>query len=392
MQVAGNLFSTLKTVHVTTDAAVNASRIMKEVFTQSRYILNSQSVVLATSLPTLDDVELVTNTIEIHRWKPRFVGWRGVPGSALLRKFSWVLECKQAILRERPSLIVAHSVGTLLSAKLASAQAKVPLIYDCHELETMATNESRVLKVIFSVIERLLIRKVNAVIVVNDSIAEWYENEYGFRPYVLKAYPDARWQSVDSDKTKFRSKFGIPEDDIIFLYQGLLSKGRRVEQLIDVFEQAASDRHLVFMGYGELEPLVREAASRCSRIHFHEAVPPDQLLQYTTSADVGISGVENVSLSNYYALPNKIMEYIHAGIAVLSPDFPEMRKVVLENKCGWVHEESTDSIRTQVNNLTKAEIAEKAANSVVARSSLTWESQEHVLIEVIEKVLKTSVR
>jgi glycosyltransferase involved in cell wall biosynthesis len=287
-------------------------------------------------------------------------------------------------------MIVAHSVGTLLSAKLASVQAKVPLIYDCHKLETMATNESRVLKVIFSVIERLLIRRVNAVIVVNDSIAEWYENEYGFRPYVLKAYPDARWQSVDSDKTKFRSKFGIPENDIIFLYQGLLSKGRRVEQLIDVFEQAASDRHLVFMGYGELEPLVREAASRCSRIHFHEAVPPDQLLHYTTSADVGICGVENICLSYYYALPNKIMEYIHAGIAVLSPDFPEMRKVVLENKCGWVHEESTDSIRTQVNNLTKAEIAEKAANSVVARSSLTWESQEHVLIEAYQSAIAIS--
>jgi glycosyltransferase involved in cell wall biosynthesis len=226
------------------------------------------------------------------------------------------------------------------------------------------------------------------VIVVNDSIADWYENEYGFRPYVLKAYPDVRWQSVDSDKTKFRSKFGIPEDDIIFLYQGLLSKGRRVEQLIDVFEQAASDRHLVFMGYGELEPLVREAASRCSRIHFHEAVPPDQLLHYTTSADVGICGAENICLSYYYGLSNKLMEYIHAGIAVLSPDFPEMRKVVLENKCGWVHEESTDSIRTQVNNLTKAEIAEKAANSVVARSSLTWESQEHVLIDMLTNKLK----
>ena len=390
MQEAGKLFSTLKTVHVTANDAANASRIMKEVFTQGRYIENSQLVVLATFSPSLNDVEIVTNSIEIHRWKPRFDGWRDVPGSALLRKLSWVLECKQAILRERPSLIVAHSVGTLLSAKLASAQAKVPLIYDCHELETMATIESRVVKLIFSVIERLLIRNVNAVIVVNDSIADWYENEYGFRPYVLKAYPDARWQSVDSDKTKFRSKFGIPEDDIIFLYQGLLSKGRRVEQLIDVFEQAASDRHLVFMGYGELEPLVREAASRCSRIHFHEAVPPDQLLHYTTSADVGISGVENICLSNYYALPNKIMEYIHAGIAVLSPDFPEMRKVVIENKCGWVHEESTDSIRTQVNNLTKAEIAEKAANSVVARLSLTWESQEHVLIEAYQSAIAIS--
>jgi hypothetical protein len=67
-----------------------------------------------------------------------------------------------------------------------------------------------------------------------------------------------------------------------------------------------------------------------------------------------------------------------------------MRKVVLENKCGWVHEESTDSIRTQVNNLTKAEIAEKAANSVVARTSLTWESQEHVLIEAYQSAIAIS--
>jgi diaminopimelate decarboxylase len=59
-------------------------------------------------------------------------------------------------------------------------------------------------------LDKLFLPKASAVIVVNDSIADWYENEYGFRPYVLKAYPDARWQSVDSDKTKFRSKFGIP--------------------------------------------------------------------------------------------------------------------------------------------------------------------------------------
>ena len=94
MQVAGNLFSTLKTVHVTTGVAVNASRIMKEVFTQGRYIANSQLVVLATFSPSLNDVEIITNSIEIHRWKPRFDGWRDVPGSALLRKLSWVLECK----------------------------------------------------------------------------------------------------------------------------------------------------------------------------------------------------------------------------------------------------------------------------------------------------------
>ncbi len=324
----------------------------------------------------------------VHFFRP----FRGK--APLYKKLFYTIQFYQQIkkfLKNRTVCVIGiRSVSYLRFGASLCKTSHAKLVYDIHELETETLGLSKSRHQFAVKLEKTFLPKASAVIVVNDSIADWYENEYGFRPYVLKAYPDARWQSVDSDKTKFRSKFGIPENDIIFLYQGLLSKGRRVEQLIDVFEQAASDRHLVFMGYGELEPLVREAASRCSRIHFHEAVPPDQLLHYTTSADVGISGVENTCLSYYYALPNKIMEYIHAGIAVLSPDFPEMRKVVLENKCGWVHEESTDSIRTQVNNLTKAEIAEKAANSVVARSSLTWESQEHVLIEAYQSAIATS--
>jgi glycosyltransferase involved in cell wall biosynthesis len=379
-------------VHLTASSANNASRILKESQTLNR-LTGSTTTIIGIQERNCVSNERITEGIEIVRYPKPFESLPRGKIWSLIKLCAFFRESARWIADYSPTTIIAHSILTLPGCIFAGERLRVPVIYDCHELERGTISASSGMWKFFTAwLEKTFLPKASAVIVVNDSIADWYENEYGFRPYVLKAYPDARWQSVDSDKTKFRSKFGIPENDIIFLYQGLLSKGRRVEQLIDVFEQAASDRHLVFMGYGELEPLVREAASRCSRIHFHEAVPPDQLLHYTTSADVGISGVENTCLSYYYALPNKIMEYIHAGIAVLSPDFPEMRKVVLENKCGWVHEESTDSIRTQVNNLTKAEIAEKAANSVVARSSLTWESQEHVLIEVIEKVLKTSVR
>jgi glycosyltransferase involved in cell wall biosynthesis len=380
-------------VHVVAGTGLNESRVIKESYTLVQKYPSTQVCILGTVRNGEPKLENVFNSIFIKRWQTSSEWMRRMRFLELFRKFLWIFECRKAIVGSNPSVIIAHSVGTLPSAILASHKLRVPVVYDCHELERGTIGASSgIWKLVATVFEKTFLPKASAVIVVNDSIADWYENEYGFRPYVLKAYPDARWQSVDSEKTKFRSKFGIPENDIIFLYQGGLMKGRRVEQLIDVFEQAASDRHLVFMGYGELEPLVREASSRCSRIHFHEAVPPDQVLHYTTSADVGICGAENVCLSYYYGLSNKLMEYIHAGIALLSPDFPEMRKVVLENKCGWVHEESTDSIRTQVNNLTKAEIAEKAANSVVARSSLTWESQEHVLVEVIERVLKTSVR
>jgi hypothetical protein len=63
---------------------------------------------------------------------------------------------------------------------------------------------------------------------------------------------------------------------------------------------------------------------------------------------------------------------------------------VIENKCGWVHGESTDEIREQVNCLTKEEIAERAKNSTSASKVLTWASQEKVLIQAYNEALATS--
>jgi glycosyltransferase involved in cell wall biosynthesis len=315
--------------------------------------------------------------------------------ASILAKLKWTLkfqrDVKKHLKAKQISVIGARTVNSLIFSQSFRRTHGASVVYDIHELETETIGMKGFRKILMKVIERAFIHKVSALVVVNESIAQWYHKRYNIKtPYSVMAFPDTRWQSTIGDKSKFRVKFAIPESDYVFLYQGGFAKGRRIEQLIEVFEFAKTDRHIIFMGSGELESLIKDAAKRCNRIHFHEAVPPDQLLHYTTSADVGISGVENSCLSYFYALPNKIMEYIHAGIAVLSPDFPEMRKVVIENKCGWVHEESTDSIRTQVNNLTKAEIAEKAANSVVARLSLTWESQEHVLIEAYQSAIAIS--
>ena len=51
-------------------------------------------------------------------------------------------------------------------------------------------------------------------------------------------------------------------------------------------------------------------------------------------ADLGVAPIENVCLSYYFCSPNKLFEYINAGLPVVASDFPEMRQVI-QRFSGW---------------------------------------------------------
>src|SRR5690606_29915505 len=99
-------------------------------------------------------------------------------------------------------------------------------------------------------------------------------------------------------KDIFREKLGIRPDQKIFLYQGGFTKGRGIEILLETFSQLQDDKKvLVCMGYGPMTAIIQEFATQHASIYFHEAVAPQVLLNYTASADYGISLIEDVCLS-----------------------------------------------------------------------------------------------
>ena len=96
---------------------------------------------------------------------------------------------------------------------------------------------------------------------------------------------------------------------------------------------------LIFLGDGPLkESLVQEVQTLnvAERVLFLDPVPPDTLLETTASADIGVSLLEDTCLNHRYALPNKLFEYLMAGIPVLTSELPEMENVVLGSNVGRV--------------------------------------------------------
>lgn len=274
----------------------------------------------------------------------------------------------------------ALPVGLLV--KLFCNDRKV--VYDCHEYETEINGLRGVEKKAKKWLERTLIRYADAVITVSDSIANEYARLYQIpKPRLVLNCPPYKEQSKHN---LFRENLGIRADQTIFLYQGGLSKGRGIELLLEAFSGLDSDKNvLVCMGYGPLEVVIQAKAEQQETIFFHPAVSPKILLNYTSSGDYGILFYENTCLNHRYCSPNKIFEYLMAGLPVLTSNLFEMKRLVEAEGVGIVAESNTvEGFRKAVTASLGQDYAAIQKNVFETRKKYCWEEQEKVLKEIYD--------
>lgn len=317
----------------------------------------------------------------------RIPGKRSKPAGTIgkaLHILLWSRNVWRALRSARPVCVNAHSLSVLPLGVLLKRIHGAKLVYDTHELETETSASRGLRRYLSKVAERLLIRHVDEVSVVNETIAGWYRDEYGLpRVHVVRNVPPIR-VGLPNRLGSLRKGLGIPSDSLIFLYQGVISDGRGIARLLEVFATGAPDRHVVFMGYGQLEDSVRTASARHSNIHLQPAVPPEQLASFTADADVGLSLIESISLSYYYCLPNKLFEYLSAGLPVIASDLPCMREVILKYRCGWTVSANGTSLATLVSTIGHADVQRLRPNALAVQDDYNWEREVPALLAMYE--------
>lgn len=257
------------------------------------------------------------------------------------------------------------------------------IIYDTHELETEKNNFTYFRRKLSKIVERCFINFTDRIIVVGEAIADEYKNMYTNidRPFVVKNAT----KFIESKKTNyFRRNFSIQDDAMILLYQGGLTSGRGVEILLDAFKKRNDGKVvIVFMGNGQFEGEIKRAAKECNNIFFHPVVPPDVVLEYTSSADVGVSLIQNTCLSYYYCLPNKLFEYAMAGLPVIVSNMKEMRNLVESYSMGIVVEDfNVESLNHAIDCILGADLCELKKNTRRFAGENTWEEQEKILSNI----------
>ena len=121
------------------------------------------------------------------------------------------------------------------------------------------------------------------------------------------------------------------------------------------------------------------------KIIFHDKVPFEQLRQYTLHAAIGISLDKDTNINYHYSLPNKIFDYIHCGIPVLSSSLPEIKNIFLKYKIGEMIESHdpvhiAEKINSMLSNPDKMKFWKEGC--IAAAKELCWQNEEKVLEEI----------
>ena len=373
-------------LHITPNTFRHSSRILKEC--SAAFELDSSVPITVVALwePGVESEEVTDSGAAVWRVQLKTRTWPKNLLVQAIKYLEWLFRIVRRFRREDVSLVHVHNVAALPVGVILKWLTRAPLVYDAHELESERNGISRLRNWLSGVTERISIRAADATITVSDGIADWYQKAYRIdRPVVVRNIP-TRPGALEPKSGILREIHGIADDDVLFIYQGALSAGRGIEQLVEIFSDPGVQHHLVVMGYGALEPMVREAANRCPTIHFQPAVAPHEVLRYTSSADIGLCLIENTCLSYYYSLPNKLFEYLLCGIPAIVNDLPEQRNLVEAFDCGWIAPASLEGKKATIAAIDSDRLAAKRRGAERAASELNWKDEAAQMTAVYRDV------
>lgn len=342
--------------------------------------------ILAYWEPGLAKVESLDPVRQV--WRMR--SWLGDRCKGVLKIIQFYEWAARSLWRFRNKNVVCvnpHSVSALPMAIVFKIFKGAKVIYDTHELETETTEAIGLRKLVGQLSERWLIPWVDAVVVTSDGYGAWYQKQYGLKDvWVIKNFP-LRGARPRQQEPILKLHFGIPENETLFIYQGYLSRGRGIHILLEVFCDTTPDKHIVFMGFGDLTSRVQEYARKYSNIHFHAGVKPLEVVKYVSGADVGVSLIERICLSYYHTLPNKVLESLSAGVPIVVSDFPDMSALVEQHGCGWKVSVDKLAVAKLVARLSKAEIESKRTAALTWAREHVWEREERTLLKLYGTLL-----
>lgn len=292
------------------------------------------------------------------------------------------------LLFKKADLLYANDLDTLLPNYLVARIKKLPLIYDSHELfcEVPELQRSAIKKKIWLCLERWIVPRLKTCITVNESIAAVFKEKYKVNFHSIRNISD--FPAGFSPRSK--AELDLPSDKKIILLQGAgINVDRGAEELIDAMPQV-ENAVLLIIGGGDVWEILKEkirTKSLSDKVLLIQKIPKTKLMHYTFNATIGLSIDKNTNLNYYYSLPNKIFDYINAGIPILASRLPEIEKIITRYGIGdFIEDHTPASIAFKLNEmLSSPKLEQYRQNTMRAKNELRWDLEKLKLIDLIEK-------
>jgi glycosyltransferase involved in cell wall biosynthesis len=302
-------------------------------------------------------------------WGPaiEFLALRAAEAAFTVR-FPYVLGLGllRAAIPTRPFAFHAHDLATSLVALTAAWLARAHCVCDFHEWysENVTWNTAKQTyephtaptRIIYRMLERLCLRKASAVITVCESLAAELEAMSGYRRKVdlvrnVPAVTDAGARA----RPRLADQLGGP-GRFVLLYQGGVGPSRLLEPVIRAIAKTPEVLFVIrgpgIDRYGPAYLRLAESCGVANRVFCLAPVPSSDVVAEAACADAGLWTLPHLCRNFYFALPNKIFEYLAAGLPLLVAGYPEARRIVLNHGVGFCFDPyDPDSIAEQINRL-----------------------------------------
>lgn len=245
---------------------------------------------------------------------------------------------KSALKYVKSTVYHASDLYTLPAMRKAADRHHARLVFDARELYTHLPSTTRRpwVRATWEVIQHLHIHRANCVYTVSESIAHHLQKKHNAQNICLMRNIPAPQAATPA--RSLRERLALPPNVTIILHQGNLQKHRGATMMVEAMLHT-DNAVLVFMGHGplrsDIEHLVQNLDLQ-AKVRFIDPVPPEKLLSVTASADLGLTFLEDCCLNHRYALPNKLFEYLAAGVPVIASDLPEISQIIQRFSVGCV--------------------------------------------------------
>ena len=285
-------------------------------------------------------------------------------------------------------LLVSNDLDTALPNFLISRMRRIPMVYDSHEYFTETpelVNRPGVQRV-WQRIEAFVLKRLDWMITVNDSIARLFEQKYGIRTCVIRNIP-LQWKP---EHKLSRATLNFPEDKHILVLQGSgINVQRGAEELVDAM-QFIDNALLLVIGGGDVLKSLKQRVQTLKlddRVSFLPRMPYHQMMQYTAAADLGFTLDKDTNLNYRFSLPNKLFDYIQAGTPVVATPLPEISRIIRQYDVGcFVERHEPEHLAEVINNTLQSPDLLKRwkKNCTFAATELCWENEEKTLLKLYE--------
>lgn len=293
----------------------------------------------------------------------------------------------QYLNNEKFDFIHANDWDSLPVAGKYAMTSNCRVLFDAHEYSLAKISDSFSFSKLIIPFRKYLFsnycRKISGMITVSEGIQNLYRKEFGWDMKVILNAP----KYVPSKFKKTDPK------NIWLVHHGGAMPARQLEKIIDIIPFLKPEFKLAFYlmpTYPDYYQRIKNKAFSLAeeRIVFNDPIPPENIVQTLNQYDIGIHFLEGNQLNHINALPNKLFDFIMAGLVVAINPLAMIKKVVVENKVGFMLEGSTsEEFAEIINSLTAEKIDEYKINALETARRINANNEMNKLHQYYETLL-----